>query len=315
MDTSSVPERGERAPLVSLTPRRPAAGPTRRARASAPSALDRETSRAVLDSTAALVCVLDVHGRFTLFNRACEELTGYAAEDVLGEEMFDLVIAPGDRELARQGVALGVAHGSSSVAEGEWLDRDGGHHRIRWHNTILLDEDGVPDRLACVGVDVTEQRRAEEMLRELASTDPLTGLLNRRALFQEAAAALDPAGEGCGVVCADLDGFKRVNDEHGHAVGDAVLVEVAARLRSAVRDGDVVARTGGDEFVLLLRGAGCDPADAAARAARAAAAGPLARAHGVGVSAGWVRAAAGDDVDEVLSRADERMYEVKRARR
>lgn len=100
-----------------------------------------------------------------------------------------------------------------------------------------------------------EQRRVRE-LRHAADHDPLTGVLNRSGL-QRAVRALATNGPssataGVGVVYVDLDGFKAVNDRHGHGAGDEVLVTAASRLRALARDGDVVARVGGDEFVLVL---------------------------------------------------------------
>jgi len=99
--------------------------------------------------------------------------------------------------------------------------------------------------------NVTARRRAERLLRHQASHDDLTGLANRRG-FQRALDRSMPATTG--LLLLDLDQFKRVNDTLGHAGGDALLVEVAARLRAAVSDRDLVARLGGDEFAILLRG-------------------------------------------------------------
>jgi len=99
-------------------------------------------------------------------------------------------------------------------------------------------------------------RREHAQLATIASSDPLTGLLNRRGLDQ-ALPALMPAAESARVAAVyviDLDGFKLVNDEHGHAAGDELLQQVAARLKRAVRAGDLVARTGGDEFVVVVGG-------------------------------------------------------------
>ena len=101
--------------------------------------------------------------------------------------------------------------------------------------------------------DITEQRLTEARVRHLARHDALTDLPNRFVFREEMdkAESRIKRGEMIAVLCIDLDHFKAVNDTLGHAVGDAVLIEVAARLRSAAREGDVVARLGGDEFALL----------------------------------------------------------------
>jgi diguanylate cyclase (GGDEF)-like protein len=109
-------------------------------------------------------------------------------------------------------------------------------------------------RLAGVARALLDLHRRNELLRERAERDPLTGLLNRRgleaALDQRLKAAIK--GEGCGLLYLDLDHFKQVNDNHGHAAGDYLLEEIAGRLRAAVRPGDSVARLGGDEFAIVL---------------------------------------------------------------
>ena len=124
--------------------------------------------------------------------------------------------------------------------------------------------------MAALAFDSARQR---DTLREQARTDGLTGLLNHRALPRDAArrarAARPRAERPLSVVVLDLDHFKSVNDVYGHAEGDKVLKEVAARLRAAVRAGDTVARLGGEEFALILPGVDGDgAAEAAERGAR-----------------------------------------------
>jgi diguanylate cyclase len=97
----------------------------------------------------------------------------------------------------------------------------------------------------------------EHQIRELANTDPLTGLANRRAIMSELDSALkafEAGAESFGVALLDLDGFKEINDQMGHHAGDAVLQKVAERLSAAATQGDTVGRLGGDEFIVLMRG-------------------------------------------------------------
>ncbi|MGQ7295875.1 GGDEF domain-containing protein [Quadrisphaera sp. KR29] len=155
--------------------------------------------------------------------------------------------------------------------------------------------------------------RANAELRRLAHTDPLTGLLDRRA-FTTSAERLRAGGEtGVLVAFLDLDGFKPVNDTLGHAAGDALLQRIAAYLVSDVRSGDLVGRLGGDEFGLLLRGTSA--ADAGAVVQRLSAAVLEASPPGlpVGASVGLAHLDDHPDVEAALRAADTAMYRAKRA--
>lgn len=165
--------------------------------------------------------------------------------------------------------------------------------------------------------------RAERDLVHQATHDELTGLPNRRAVDREVAALVEAVGSGeapGGLVCfLDLDGFKHVNDQYGHHVGDRLLVHVAERLRSAVRDDDFVARFGGDEFVVVRLG---DPdgleqettqrlADALRQPIDL---GPLTTTTRASVGSVVLRPGTRTTPEKVLSAADTRMYETKRGR-
>lgn len=167
--------------------------------------------------------------------------------------------------------------------------------------------------------DVTARKAADAQLAHMARHDGLTGLPNR-ALFHDSLgrrlAALRRHGGSCGVLCLDLDAFKAVNDTNGHAAGDALLREVARRIRAVLRQEDLPARLGGDEFAILL-GGDADPARAAATAERLVASlrEPVdlgGREATVGVSIGIAFAPGhGDDGDTLLKRADLALYRAK----
>jgi diguanylate cyclase (GGDEF)-like protein len=181
-------------------------------------------------------------------------------------------------------------------------------------------------RLALLFVERDEldvaKRAAQHALKQMAYHDGLTQLANRRALYDAMAAATEaPEGEATALLFIDLDGFKQVNDVHGHVAGDAVLTEVGARIRKAVRGDDFAARHGGDEFVVLLRGLPIDRVEQLAEqtAARitealalpiktAAATFPLGASIGIAV-----HPRDGASPDELIRVADERMYRAKRA--
>ena len=164
--------------------------------------------------------------------------------------------------------------------------------------------------------------RELEALAALARRDPLTGLANRRALEEALAREVGRAardGAPLAVVALDVDHFKRVNDAHGHAAGDAVLAAVAARAAEALRAGDLLARIGGEEFAALLPGATLEAAAEVAERVRArigAAPVPAGEARlAVTVSAGVAALAPAEDGAALLARADARLYAAKRAGR
>jgi len=169
--------------------------------------------------------------------------------------------------------------------------------------------------------DVTVQRRAQAQLSYLALRDPLTELPNRALFFDRLRQALVGArrhGSSFAVLVSDLDGFKHVNDRYGHETGDALLQVAAKRLRAATREGDTVARVGGDEFSALLARAST-PEDAAIVARRMVQAleQPIVIAGQpcqVGISIGIaLYPAGGKDMDVLMAHADGAMYAAKRA--
>ena len=168
----------------------------------------------------------------------------------------------------------------------------------------------------------TENFFAEQQLRQYAMTDPLTGLLNRRAMDTELAACRDAAhryGRSFAIVMGDLDHFKRVNDAHGHDVGDQVLAEVSARIMASVRGSDRVSRWGGEEYLVLLQGVDSAAAMSVAEKLRQAVAtraietsvGALevTMSFGVGVCR------QGECLEDLIIRADEALYRAKQTGR
>jgi diguanylate cyclase (GGDEF)-like protein len=169
-----------------------------------------------------------------------------------------------------------------------------------------------------------QRRRAEQALRRMASHDALTGLPNRAACRERVTADLahlrtaNAAGPALAVLFADLDGFKPVNDRLGHAAGDELLIQVAARLRGCVREQDLVSRFGGDEFVVVCR----DPDPRAAVEAicariREMVERPLTvggETVRIGLSLGVAFADPAVTTDDLIGRADLAMYAAKQSK-
>jgi diguanylate cyclase (GGDEF)-like protein len=203
---------------------------------------------------------------------------------------------------------------------------------MRWvlHGvTVVPDDDGAPAWFAVSAQNITERRRAEQDLRELAAAmseravrDPLTELANRSLLLERLRASLSRdarAHGGTGLLFLDLDGFKEVNDRHGHDIGDAVLRTVARRLVSVVRPSDTVARLGGDEFVVLVEASAASDLEPVVERVRAVLGAPFDELPGdttVGASIGTAWVGEGDSTpEELLRAADAAMYRDKATRR
>lgn len=196
------------------------------------------------------------------------------------------------------------------------LAADGEYRWVRSTCKLLRDAADRPETIIGISVDITEERRRQARYQAEAESDHLTGLLNRRGLDRLAAAA----GMRCrGVALIDLDHFKAINDQLGHAAGDAVLCEAARRIGQAVRRGDAIVRLGGDEFAVLLTDEA--PCDCEALAGRLLVA--LEGNYRAGDEMVLISASIGvalrhdrlEGLDSLLSRADQALYQAKRAGR
>ncbi len=176
--------------------------------------------------------------------------------------------------------------------------------------------------MVAVHSDITGRKRSEAELELKASRDTLTGLLNRRAFEEELDRSVllaQEKGSPLAVLFIDLDGFKPINDTHGHAVGDEVLRTVARRVAAAVRTTDRVGRLGGDEFVVLV-GSLHDPGEAEGTAERILQSlrepvrtGGLEIPIAVSIGVAALEARDGGSASELLARADQAMYEAKQS--
>ena len=285
--------------------------------------VERDRAQSYLDVASALLVILYADGTVGLINRHGRELLDDPRGELIGASWFDEVIPPADRPTARRAFERLVHGGEAGVEhyEAEVLTRRGRRRRIAWQATALADAKG---RMVAVlsGQDITDRVRAEQELRRLAFSDALTGLPNRAQLESRVRAAVSRArrrDRAVALLLVDLDNFKLVNDSLGHAAGDRLLRRVAARLRGLEGERGLLARHGGDEFVLML---GDLPRDQAERGARETAdqlALRLAKPFTVAGAEFHVEASIGisifpDDADSaeaLLQHADVAMYQSK----
>ena len=270
--------------------------------------------RALFSRNLDAVFGLDIDGSIVDVNPAGVELFRRRREELVGADVLGL-IDPSHRDEAR--VAIGAA--LSGAAQGlEVLlthpDTTTSHADF---DLLPIVVDGEVAGVYGMARDVTDRKRREAYLEYRASHDLLTGLANRSRLYQRTEEHL-ASGAAVGVLFLDLDGFKPVNDSFGHAIGDQVLVTLARRLQTTVRDTDLVCRLAGDEFCILL--SPCDPTTLQHLGERAAwvVGQPIALEPGtvrVEVSIGAAQARSQDTADTLLARADAAMYTVKEHRR
>ena len=274
----------------------------------------------VLANAAEAYAITDDAGRVVSINPAFSDITGFAEADAQGAELRDLLAAKEDQarfdEIWRELRVAGKWQGELSNL------RKDGESFLAWQTmTVVRALDAT--RIICLFSDITDLRRKEEHIRHQAFHDGLTGLPNRLLLQDRLAHSIELSrrqGDQLAVMFLDLDRFKVVNDSLGHDVGDAILIEVAARLGRCLRRSDSIARIGGDEFVVLQPDV-IHPNEAVEVAEKIIAAiAPPIEAEGqeirIGVSIGIAMFPVdGEEVGTLMKNADTALFEAKAAGR
>ncbi|MBI4998482.1 MAG: EAL domain-containing protein [Rhodocyclales bacterium] len=260
-------------------------------------------------------------------NRAFTDITGYAAAEVVGKT--PRLLSSGHHDAAYYRTMWNHIHGDGSWQGEIWNRRKSGDLYPEWLNiTAVRNAQGQVTHYVGTMIDITERKEAERKIEHLAFYDLLTGLPNRRLFIDRLQQAMGGSARSRrmgALLFIDLDNFKIVNDTCGHDVGDRLLIEVARRLDSCVRDGDTISRLGGDEFVAMLEDLSDQPQEAAAQA-RIVAAKVLETLNQPYAIAGRVHHSTPsigatifvgnqDSVDELLKQADIAMYQAKSAGR
>jgi diguanylate cyclase (GGDEF)-like protein/PAS domain S-box-containing protein len=228
-----------------------------------------EFTESVFQNAPFSIVATDTDGLITAMNVAAEKLTGYSREELVGKA--PLTVLHDERELLGKALSIdpaatleqfgfevltaGVAVGEMEEQEWTLLRRDGARTPINLAMRAVTTDTGQVSGYVSIAFDITERRQMLDYVTHLATHDQLTGLAGRALLQDKTVHAVEVArryGTKVAVFVIDLDHFKRINDSLGHAAGDQLLIEAARRLSRSVRSTDVVARVGGDEFVVVM---------------------------------------------------------------
>ncbi|WP_019142282.1 sensor domain-containing phosphodiesterase [Noviherbaspirillum massiliense] len=215
----------------------------------------RLLKRAVESSLNAIV-IVDLQQRIQYVNPSFEQMTGYARSEVLGSD-FRMLFAADQEQPEIENINKAVRERCDGLAQLHAYKKNGERLWIELAFSPVHGTGHASTYFVAVINDVTDAKRYEEQLEYQANYDGLTGLANRNLLhdrIHQAIASAQRHGTEVAIIFIDLDNFKYVNDSLGHNMGDLLLKQVAARLQKCVREGDTIARHGGDEFVLVLAG-------------------------------------------------------------
>ena len=206
----------------------------------------------VVSEAHSAIVILDSRGNIQRFNRLCEDYTGLKEHDVIGQSVFKLFMSRREAAASRRNNRVFFRSGNAYEVE-LWIPTRKGQRLFLFRNKFVHSGSGKNEIfLICSGTDITEERRAQERLRILANTDSITGLPNRNAMQELIDHAINQADNNkVGVVYLDLDNFKKVNDAYGHLFGDQLLRDVSLAILSCLEHDQVLARPGGDEFLVL----------------------------------------------------------------
>lgn len=269
----------------------------------------------LLDKARDAIIVRSLDGAVLYWNKGAERLYGWRADELLGQQILGILYGPG--------TALNEAF-AAVQDDGEWYGeltqrcRDGSEIAVEERWTLVRDANGNPKAIFTISTDISERKKSDAKIRTLALYDTLTGLPNRTLLAQRFAEALAAAGRhhiGLAVLFIDLNRFKEINDINGHVAGDEVLVEVARRFRSILREDEMLARLAGDEFVVLVEGKSAQTGVILAERLERTLAEPIVSCSGtfsVSVSIGIATYPAdGTTMEDLLKHSDIAMYRAK----
>lgn len=268
------------------------------------------------------IFIKDGAGRYIACNRAFENFIGFPHSMIVGATVHDIAPAElaaiyekADRDLMDQG--------GTQCYEASVRYADGTNHDVIFYKSLFYSEGGETDGISGVILDITERKLLEKELAKAAREDFLTGALNLRTFYELANQefyCFKRTGEAFSLLALDLDHFKTINDTLGHEAGDDALLQFVWTVKANLREQDIFARTGGDEFMLLLPGTPQAGAILLAERIRCEVnrvkVGVLNSGVALSVSAGLCCSLVDDKgIDDIVRRADVALYQAKAAGR
>jgi diguanylate cyclase (GGDEF)-like protein/PAS domain S-box-containing protein len=251
------------------------------------------------------LCITDIQGDFIRVNQAWVDALGYSVEKIEGSNFFDFV-HPEDKKDTEQALKKLKEEGQILNFVNRYQTEAGDYHYLEWRSRRQ------GDKIYAASRDITERREQEEEIKYISYHDTLTGLYNRYYLEEKIRRLDEERQLPISVMMADLNGLKMINDTYGHAQGDKVLIKTAKILESACRSQDIVARWGGDEFIIYLSQTENKAAqkiyDRIKKLFSETKSDEIAISIGLGVATKRDQA---EDIYEVLSKAEEKMYKNK----
>ncbi len=223
-------------------------------------------TRSLIESNIDALMATDPLGTITDVNKQMELLTNCSREELIGTPFKNYF---SDHDRAEAGIKLVLSEKKVRDYELTAHAKDGKETVVSYNASTFYDQNGILQGVFAAARDITKRKQAEQQILNLALHDPLTQLPNRRMLndrLSQAMASSKRSGQYGALIFLDLDLFKSLNDTYGHNTGDLLLIEVAHRISSCVREVDIVARFGGDEFVVILGNLGTEISESTSQA-------------------------------------------------
>jgi PAS domain S-box-containing protein len=254
-----------------------------------------EIFQSLVEASADFIGTIDKDGKFLYLNPAGRRMLEIPPEeDLAGQSIIPYNDRPSDALIA---AAASILNQGTQNGVSVFVSRSG--QRITVSQSFIVHETSTGTRYSTIARDISERLALEQSLRDRADRDPLTGLFNRAAFRRRADEWVQTSRTHLAML--DLDGFKAVNDTHGHHTGDTLLIQVSDMLRATFENHAIVARLGGDEFVIIMD-------DENINAIVQASLGPILQPYGAGVSVGITPFQTPADLDATLRAADVQLY-------